>query len=342
LLDAEPHELPELQPSALAIIIAILKNEHAWAIIDGGSDLKAHDLMLRLASCGIANLTSDLDTLAEALKSLFPLGYDGDTKEQILEMLTSAARKRLGASSKNEEQSIASIAVERASQGADLFHDFRDRAYLSARTAAGGVANLRLDTEEAKNFIRRQYFAEFKKPLHSNPLQQAIETLRARALYDGPKQAVAVRIARQDNTIYVDLGRQDHLLVHFSSGNCCSSRYALTSSPLRLLIVQEYVSVRHRPIFSCQRRIKSAKVVAEVLKHCRIETDYRYEGLSSATVLGWRAQLRQSVEYVKELQAEMEALEVLRSRGCSPKEIRKNILIGLMSDIDFLCEGLIA
>ena len=72
------------------------KNEHAIAIAEGGSSIKAHDLMLSLTSSGIANLTDDLEGLADCLNELFHPDYDGNTKSETLGMLRSAKKKGLG------------------------------------------------------------------------------------------------------------------------------------------------------------------------------------------------------------------------------------------------------
>lgn len=212
----KPADLPLLDDSAYRILVGVLKNKNAWEIINGGPSVKAHEFMLRLTSSGIANLTENLDWLAEALNLLFDPAYTGNTKAETRAMLESASKKHLGSGSKNEDQSTASIAVELASEGCELFHDSRGRAFISIRITHAGIANLRLDSEEANNFIRRKYYNQFKKPLHSAPLTQAIDTLKAQAFYEGNRHHVAVRMGRHGDEIYVDLGREDHLLIRIT------------------------------------------------------------------------------------------------------------------------------
>lgn len=96
LLEIKYDELTILNPAAYAILIAVLKNKKAWEIINGGPEVKGHELMLKLTSSGIANLTDDLDALANALNLLFDPAYAGNTRAETLRMLESARKKGLG------------------------------------------------------------------------------------------------------------------------------------------------------------------------------------------------------------------------------------------------------
>lgn len=96
LLSVELADLPFVPQETLDVVRVVLENENAWAIMEGGSDIHAHDLMLALTSCGIAAMMDDLPRLAEALSGLFQPGYSGNTREKILGMLESARAKGLG------------------------------------------------------------------------------------------------------------------------------------------------------------------------------------------------------------------------------------------------------
>jgi hypothetical protein len=97
LLDLDHAELPELADDHVRVIEAVLSNEHAWAIIEGGADVAAHQPMLSLTSSGIAMLTDHLEWLAGCLQALFHPDYRGNTKAEILGMLQTAKTKNLGA-----------------------------------------------------------------------------------------------------------------------------------------------------------------------------------------------------------------------------------------------------
>lgn len=96
LLEADLSTLPVVTEDLIAIVRAVLGNENAWTILDGGADVAGHQPMLALTSSGIANLTDDLDWLADCLAALFHPDYKGDTKSEILGMLKSAKTKGLG------------------------------------------------------------------------------------------------------------------------------------------------------------------------------------------------------------------------------------------------------
>lgn len=96
LLSVDPMDLPFADHGTIDLIKAVLQNEHAWQIIDGGSTVAGHEPMLALAASGIAGMTDDLPRLANALGELFQAGYSGNTKGEILEMLESARAKGLG------------------------------------------------------------------------------------------------------------------------------------------------------------------------------------------------------------------------------------------------------
>jgi hypothetical protein len=90
------EELPVLDSVREAIIKAVVQNKHAWEIVEGGAEVKAHQAMLSLTSSGIASLTDDLEWLAVCLDALFDAGYQGNTAAETLSMLKSAEKKKLG------------------------------------------------------------------------------------------------------------------------------------------------------------------------------------------------------------------------------------------------------
>lgn len=96
LLEIEDHDLPILDEECFQVIEFVVKNPHAWEIIKGGPTVKGHELMLALTASGIANLTDNLEWLADCLNALFHPEYAGDTRKEALEMLRSGKEKGLG------------------------------------------------------------------------------------------------------------------------------------------------------------------------------------------------------------------------------------------------------
>ncbi len=96
LLDIEPAELPLLTTQKATIIAAVVRSDHAKAIIEGAADVKAHQAMLSLTSSGIAKLTDNVEWLAECMNALFHHDYAGNTRAETPGMLRSAKEKGLG------------------------------------------------------------------------------------------------------------------------------------------------------------------------------------------------------------------------------------------------------
>jgi hypothetical protein len=89
---------------------------------------------------------------------------------------------------------------------ATLFHDERKRAYISTSTTSGGHLCYSLDSKSANFFIRERHHRTGEKPLSRNSLMEVIETLKARAIFDGPEIKVSHRVARVGDEIFIDLG----------------------------------------------------------------------------------------------------------------------------------------
>jgi hypothetical protein len=116
----------------------------------------------------------------------------------------------------SESHTLASMAIRIALEDAELFHD-GTKAFISLRTSAGGRKNFFLGSESSHHFIRARFYSQFKRSLSIQALTEAIGTLTAHALFTGPKYEVAVRVARADEVIYVDLGRDDGLVVRIDA-----------------------------------------------------------------------------------------------------------------------------
>lgn len=96
LLQVTPDRLPVLNAERCAMLEMVVRNEHALRLVEGGAGVQGHDLMLSLTSCGIANVTDDLDWLASCLNALLHPNYQGNTRSETADMLKSARRKGLG------------------------------------------------------------------------------------------------------------------------------------------------------------------------------------------------------------------------------------------------------
>ena len=96
LLDLDPADLPVLTTERITLVQTVLRHPNAWAIITGGAEVKAHQLMLQLTSSGLARVTQDLDWLERCLSALLSRRLHRQHEGQVGEMLRSAVAKGLG------------------------------------------------------------------------------------------------------------------------------------------------------------------------------------------------------------------------------------------------------
>jgi len=101
---------------------------------------------------------------------------------------------------------VAQRAVEVLIEEVALLHDEKRRAYMSTSTPTGGRLFYSLDSKAANLFIRERHHRTGEKPLSRNSLAEVVETLRARAIFDGPQMMVCRRVARVGDEVFIDIG----------------------------------------------------------------------------------------------------------------------------------------
>ncbi len=136
-------DLPLLDENKIAILKAVLTNENAWTIIEGGPDVQGHEPMLALTAGGVAKLTNDLEWLTDCLNALFHPDYSGDTRKETIEMLRSAKDKGLGQVPRVDTEyvpgDVGPLPLGYLEDGTYVFYDQKRRILV---------------TEDAKNIIR--------------------------------------------------------------------------------------------------------------------------------------------------------------------------------------------
>jgi hypothetical protein len=88
--------------------------------------------------------------------------------------------------------------------GADLFHTSTGIAYADL-LIDGHRETWQLRSPRFRDWLRRRYFEATREALSAPTLNSALNLLEARAQFEGPEQAVQVRIAEHDGHIYLDL-----------------------------------------------------------------------------------------------------------------------------------------
>ncbi len=103
-------------------------------------------------------------------------------------------------SDKGDSQATTLVAL---AGDVDLFHD-SDEAFARIEIA-GHRETWRLGSKAFRNWLQRQYWAVTKSAANAQAVQDAIGVLRGRALFEGPRRETAVRIAGDDDCIWLDL-----------------------------------------------------------------------------------------------------------------------------------------
>jgi excisionase family DNA binding protein len=111
------------------------------------------------------------------------------------------AEKGPGGSGKQPRQ--ADQLVELAAD-AQLWHDLDGTAWASV-PIAGHREHHPIRTKGFKTWLRGRFYAKHAKAAGGQAVQDAIEVLDAKAVFDGPQHTVHVRVAEHEDAIYLDL-----------------------------------------------------------------------------------------------------------------------------------------
>lgn len=104
---------------------------------------------------------------------------------------------------KGKRESQAELLVKLADE-AELFHDPARKAYATI-PVEGHYETWPVQSGGFRGWLRERFFRAYGKPPASQALQDAIEHLAARALFDGPQMSIFVRVAHIGDRVWVDL-----------------------------------------------------------------------------------------------------------------------------------------
>lgn len=101
--------------------------------------------------------------------------------------------------------------------GLELMHDANDEAF--ALPVVGGVQQVMpVRSGTFRKYLAGIYWAEYRDGLPSDLIAAAINTIEARALFEGEKVEVHRRVARLDGRIFIDLGDDSWRAVEIDAG----------------------------------------------------------------------------------------------------------------------------
>lgn len=116
-----------------------------------------------------------------------------------------------------EVESTATVLVKLALQnGLELWHDPEGNPWATLRVD-GHIEHHRLKTKAVRRYLAHLYYSENESAPNSQAVQDALMTLEAKAVFDGPEHETYTRLAEVDGTIYLDLANEHWQIVKVSA-----------------------------------------------------------------------------------------------------------------------------
>jgi hypothetical protein len=195
----------------MGLLTAVLQSEHTPKLFAGK---QTHDAALKLTGQLVRHTDSD-DSIVHVVNAALPPGYKGNTLAELPAMIASAREKQFASATR--EPSVAEMAVGVIKNaGVMLFRDTRDRPFMAVVAPGGGARNYDLNSKTAKAVISRLYYQALGRALSSTTLKEVINALQAEALVEGEKHEVFLRVGGSGAAVYIDLGRQDGLIIEIT------------------------------------------------------------------------------------------------------------------------------
>ena len=155
------------------------------------------------------------DEITTIFTGLLPDDYRGDSLKELPEWIKSAREKGFDAVEEDEEKQSAKLVKLALREGIALIRDAEHRTIWRWRHClhTGPAIAYRVTSSAVKMWLRHIAYKAWGKPIGANPLREAIDTLEAIALFDGEPCSVYARVAGDNKSISIDLGRNDGQMV---------------------------------------------------------------------------------------------------------------------------------
>jgi hypothetical protein len=161
----------------------------------------------------------------------------GKTFADVRDIVEPGWRERMRARSQQEQarpEQVQATAAERAADGvrkslataltdlvlasrAELFHTAEARGFVTV-PCGRHRETWRIKSGGFRLWLRQRYYAETGNAPSAQGLQDALEQLEARALFDGTEYPVYVRIGHVDGALYLDLANHDWQAIKIAAG----------------------------------------------------------------------------------------------------------------------------
>ena len=140
-----------------------------------------------------------------------------DEKElrTIFNSITSKEANNLENESKEPKDTMATLLIKSLeNENATLFHDQHGEPYIHINSGERWI-NLLIKSDDFKHWLCRLYYQNYNKALGSQPLNDAINLISAKAKFDGEKIHLENRITQKNDTIWYSLGDKKGRILHF-------------------------------------------------------------------------------------------------------------------------------
>lgn len=210
LLEVDFVDLPEITDRHIRLLKSTIGSEHAVVLIEGKA---THDAGVALTGVLVHAGATD-EEIADIVTGLLPDGYDGDSLKELPEWTKSAREKGFDVAEDGSETQSAKLVKLALQEGMVPFRDEAHKDIALATLPHTGVAvAYRVNSSTVKLWLRHLAHKAWGKPIGGNPLSEAIATLEAIGLFDGPSFPVYARVAGDPKSISIDLGREDGRMI---------------------------------------------------------------------------------------------------------------------------------
>src|SRR5690349_11624610 len=104
----------------------------------------------------------------------------------------------------DERKTQADVLIEIAAQ-AHLFHSAEQEGFADI-TLDGHRETHRICGAAFRRWLRHEFYKLTKRGCNADALKVAIETIDAKALFEGESREVHIRVAKDGDNIYIDIG----------------------------------------------------------------------------------------------------------------------------------------
>jgi phage/plasmid primase-like uncharacterized protein len=115
----------------------------------------------------------------------------------------------------NQRPSQASLLLDLLTE-LELFHDQQKEAYATFSNG-GHKETWPIDGKHFRDWLAHTFWSHYQKAINSNALQDVINTLTGKALFEGKIHRVFSRVGLADNKIYIDLANEGWDIIEVSA-----------------------------------------------------------------------------------------------------------------------------